>query len=100
MSSSFVNQNNINNFSENTQNLIISKENEIELTAQNLGLLGKIFGKNPQVHYTMLLILIIIFLIVICIYNKFNEIDIKYIIETFTPVITLFVGYIFGVTKY
>lgn len=99
MNSSFITQENINNFSENTQNLIISQENEKELTAQRLGFLGKIFGKNPRIHYTMLLILIIITFMGICIYNKFNEVDIKYLIETIIPLITLLVGYIFGVKK-
>ena len=66
MSSSFVTQDNIKHFSENTQNLIIYQENEKELTAQKLGILGKIFGENPRIHYTMLLVLMIIIFTGIC----------------------------------
>lgn len=103
MSSSFIDPkenpllNNLKDFPEGTQNLIISQANEKEKNAQRLGYIGKLFGEYPQVHYAMLLIMSLIIIIGVCIFKKIETIELKYIIDTMTPIITLLAGYIFGV---
>lgn len=105
MSNRFVKQSenplliNFHKFPEETQKLIASQERDKEINAQKIGLIGRIFGEYPQVHYAMILIVILICILSVGIFVKIDKIEFKHLSDVIVPIITLLIGYIFGIKQ-
>ena len=86
--------NGIKDFPVETQKSIIEKHQQQKIDELELGLIGKILGKNPHVHYAgILLFLILLFLFL----SALLGIKITDNINTFlTHLASIVAGYMFG----
>jgi len=71
---------------------------EIERRKIELGLLGRLFGSYPHIYCAMLIAIILLSFAIYYSYIKMDKpSDIIFIWEVVTPIVTLILGYIFGV---
>lgn len=84
----------IKDFSAETQKSIIKTHQQQKTDELELGLIGKIFGKNPHVHYAGILLLIVILFIF---FLEIKEIKAQDNVMTFlTHLASIIAGYMFG----